>query len=552
MKIFFYRSALPTLIICFCSFIYQTGSAQTSNLGDEQINVVKPYEPTLSDAFKISDVPGRDTAVAYTPDLTYTVQPVRYETVYTITPIKPVKIKDETIKDLYRGFVKGGYGTKNTPYIEVFYNALRSKDFDAGVHLSHISSSGKIKDYGYPGMSETGIDLFGKKFFDQTLLEGRIGYNRLVYHYYGYNDPPDIFSKSETKHSFDDLQGDFSFKSINKSSESFRYMGGVAFHNISDNNDNNESRILLKGSGGKAIADGNLDVGVELDFMKYKPSGLSDENLNIYRMMPRYKGSMDKVDFEAGFNAVVESNDKTKSHLYPYANIILNMVPDAFSIFANLGGNLERNSFRDLSLENPFTASYLELRNTNVKLDISGGVKIRLERELFLIGSARFTDAKHQAYFLNVPAQNTLVVYDVIYDNTTTLNLHGEVKYEQDENTGVSGVFDYYSYNTHDLDKPLFKPDYKISFSAFHNLGEKIFLSTQLTYVASRYAMGYSTSDFITMKGYFDGNIMVDYRYSKVLSLFLNLNNFTGSKYARWYNYPSYRFAAMAGISWSF
>jgi hypothetical protein len=54
------------------------------------------------------------------------------------------------------------------------------------------------------------------------------------------------------------------------------------------------------------------------------------------------------------------------------------------------------------------------------------------------------------------------------------------------------------------------------------------------------------------MKGYFDGNISVDYRYSKVLSVFLNLNNFTASKYARWYNYPSYGFSAMAGLTWSF
>ncbi|MDQ3051704.1 MAG: hypothetical protein M3Q95_12515, partial [Bacteroidota bacterium] len=61
---------------------------QQGNLGDEQINVVKAYQPTLSDAFKISDVPERDTAVSYTPDMKYTVDQVQHQTVYTITPIK--------------------------------------------------------------------------------------------------------------------------------------------------------------------------------------------------------------------------------------------------------------------------------------------------------------------------------------------------------------------------------------------------------------------------------------------------------------------------------
>ena len=49
--------------------------AQTSygqkDLGDEQIDVVKAYQPMLSDAYKISDVPASDTMVNYVPDMTY-------------------------------------------------------------------------------------------------------------------------------------------------------------------------------------------------------------------------------------------------------------------------------------------------------------------------------------------------------------------------------------------------------------------------------------------------------------------------------------------------
>ena len=58
--------------------------------------------------------------------------------------------------------------------------------------------------------------------------------------------------------------------------------------------------------------------------------------------------------------------------------------------------------------------------------------------------------------------------------------------------------------------------------------------------------------DYKTIKGYVDISFGVDYRYSKVLSVFLNLNNITASKYSRWYNYPSYTFGAMAGLSYSF
>jgi hypothetical protein len=57
---------------------------------------------------------------------------------------------------------------------------------------------------------------------------------------------------------------------------------------------------------------------------------------------------------------------------------------------------------------------------------------------------------------------------------------------------------------------------------------------------------------YVKLKSYVDGNLEVDYRYSKILSVFASLHNLTASRYARWYNYPSYRFSALAGFSYSF
>src|SRR5262245_9314354 len=122
------------LIIVFTGLISVSSTiyAQTDtlkNAGDETVIVRKDYIPTLIDANKISDVPNGDTSIAVTPEFKYNIETKKYNTVFTSTPIKPVRIKDDNIKKLYRGFVKGGYGTHNTPYAEVFYNSLRSKEF---------------------------------------------------------------------------------------------------------------------------------------------------------------------------------------------------------------------------------------------------------------------------------------------------------------------------------------------------------------------------------------------------------------------------------------
>ena len=87
----------------------QWANAQTDNsknLGNEDIDIVKEYQPVLNDAFKISLTPQGDTSTSHAPSYTYNVEPQQMTPNFNITPIKPVKIKDEVIKKLYNGFIK--------------------------------------------------------------------------------------------------------------------------------------------------------------------------------------------------------------------------------------------------------------------------------------------------------------------------------------------------------------------------------------------------------------------------------------------------------------
>ncbi len=54
------------------------------------------------------------------------------------------------------------------------------------------------------------------------------------------------------------------------------------------------------------------------------------------------------------------------------------------------------------------------------------------------------------------------------------------------------------------------------------------------------------------LKGFVDMNIGLDYRYTKNISLFVNLNNLTNNQYQRWVNLPVYGFNVMGGLTVSF
>jgi len=54
------------------------------------------------------------------------------------------------------------------------------------------------------------------------------------------------------------------------------------------------------------------------------------------------------------------------------------------------------------------------------------------------------------------------------------------------------------------------------------------------------------------LKGIFDANIGLEYRYTKKLGFFLNFNNIANYRYYRYNNYPTQRLGFMGGLSYSF
>jgi hypothetical protein len=170
------------------------------NVYNEEINVIAPYEPSISDAFKINRNPEINDTIINIPKLTYSIKTKEITTSFSPEPIRPAKMLGEPLDKLYKGLIKLGIGTYTTPYGEFFYNKLRSKKYSGGIHYKHISSTGKIKNFAPCDYSNNALDLYGKKFIGIHTLYGNFNYNRDVIHFYGYN--PDNYTnllKNDTK-----------------------------------------------------------------------------------------------------------------------------------------------------------------------------------------------------------------------------------------------------------------------------------------------------------------------------------------------------------------
>ena len=550
------RNILLLTIVC-AQAKAQDNKGKTGNLGNEDVNVVKEYTPILNDAFKININPDADTSTLRAikvPDYLIEARPMNSN--YNTSPIKPVRIKDDAIKKLYRGFVKAGYGLESMPLLDVSFNSLRSKSYDAGLRFKHLSASGKINDYGFPGNSNNNLNAFGTRYFEKFSMTGEVTYNRDAVHYYGFQSPPELFSKSETLRSMNTLEGKIGLTSSRTEKEAWNYHVLAGFYNFSDNLDASENNTTLNLGISKHLNNSRFSIQTLGDFGKISQTGF-DYTRNIVRFNPRLDLEGKGYTVSLGGNLAVESNNgNNDAHLYPFVHGEYAIIDNVFRVHAGIKGDLQRNDLRTLSGENPFLGENIALNNTNQRLAIEAGTSIKLEHHLMLHGTILWSRLKNQDFFKNTFSNPT--TFNIVYDDATLLQLKGALEYKQAEKYTLAFSVNYNNYSPDNLKEPLYIPAIRIGFNGSYTIAEKIYLHADFFYNSSLNGVEYQqsasglTEKIVTLKGYMDANLGLDYRYSKVLSAFVSLNNIGFARYFRWYEYPSYRFLGMAGITYAF
>lgn len=543
-----YKFLFVSLLCCTLAF------AQNEITND--IVVVKGYKPVLADGLKISPMPIADTASVAVPKLTYKIQPQSLASSYQILPIKAVKIKEDNIKKLYRGYVEAGIGLQGTFYGDLYYNALRSKSFNAGLHAKHLSSAGKIKGFGFPGNSLNLIEVFGEKYLDHGTMDMKLAYQRNVFHYYGYDAEQTIISKSETRHIFNDINGSVNYKNSVSDKQALQTNIGLSFHHINDNLNIDESRFALLTQWKKQIATGTADAVFNFAYTKFKQP-LRTYNRSRLTLTPVYTLNYLPWTFKFGFNVEMEGEAQTKFRLYPVARFDYALI-EKVTVFGELSGKVEDNNFKSVSTLNPFLDDTIAVLNTNQLRNIKFGVHTRIDNQFTFNANVNFAKHKNVLFLANRYTAMQPVTFIPIYTGASLTAVHAELGYENSTKLNIWLKADYQAYSKFDTTSisNWHVSPFIFTLALNYNISDKIIVKTDwfLRSESNRIkydALGnYAGTEKI--KRWADVNISAAYRYSKVLSFYINLNNVAFAKYQQWYNYPVYRFNALAGLTFSF
>lgn len=524
----------------------------------KEVQVVKPYEPTISDAFKINRLPKISDTVKVVPRVTYSVNPHPYSTAIDIRPIKPARMVGEPLQKLYNGYVNIGVGTKLTPLLEAYIQNKRSEDYLIGSYLKYYSSYAKttLDDDSrvYAGFSDIDYKAYGKKFFENAVLSGDLGViNKKIYQY-GYNTDIDTsLNKEDIIQKYILFDVNAGYKSMYLDSSHINYDFKLGYDYLKDDYDHTESMIKVNVRLDKYfVAEmGGIDLDI---YHIMKNEELDSVNNTVISISPWIGIFGEKWKVKAGINVFSDLHgESSNTYYYPTGYLEYDVVNHFIIPYFGVDGKLDINSYQNTLAKNPFITPGLTVQNTDNSLILHGGLKGNLSKSTYYNLNVRYTITENMPLFVNdYTATNSIGnTFDVKYDEVEHIRYYGEFSYRPGTEFSFSLKGSYNQYQTNDEDYAWHMPDFNLDFYAKYNLRNKIILDANLNVIGNRYAeLIDGTAEKLNPS--IDLNIGIVYNYSKVLSGFIHFNNILSSENYLWHYYPSYGFNFTAGVSYSF
>lgn len=582
-----YTTTLALMIILYSQLLT---AQEEDNLGTEVVNVVKPYTPTIQDAFKVKATPQlNDSITTAKKVVTYSIFSAPVASTFTPAKGKAATVKKAKKVKLYDNYATLGFGSFTSVLAEFYSTFQISRTEDFGVFLNHNSSQGGIdnvltKDFFY----DTRLNLNYSARERDVSWRTDLDLKHQVFNWYG--TPRDAEGLVLQENGFSVINNDtdvahtFFTAGLNGSLElkdSFFEGGKVQLRYFADSEESTELRAVLTPTVEFPISSELVTTRLTVDYLSgTQGNAISETSVPInYGFLkaaihPSFVFLRDDLTIHIGAEPTVLLNtedSETDFFIYPKINASYRVVGDYFIAYAGLEGGLEQNNYHDFAQENPFVSPDLIIAPTDRQYDGFVGMKGKLAEAVSYNLRASFTAQNNNAFYLHNPYSpsgdgfgdagwdfgNS---FGVVYDDLTTLGVFAELNFDVNSNFKLKVNGEFFNYSTENIEEAWNLPNLRASLFADYQISEQWFAGAHLFFVGERQDLNFSTSPLdvliqpttVTLESYLDANAHLGYRVSDRLSAFARVNNFLNSDYQKWLFYEVQGLQVMAGATYKF
>lgn len=533
---------------------------------------------------------------------------LRPEPIDTILPDRPVDFEVLTVKatiaakvdslaaaklnvvqpqqKLYKGFVKAGFGLYTTPLGELYYDQTRSRDNAWGLHVKHMSSAGGINDVGPSQYSFNNVDGYYNHYIRNHEIGGRLMYDRRRVSYYGYEATDSIVSvllhapeppEDALRQYYNDIGFAARIRSLYKDSTLIAHDIGLEVHNYGSLSESKETNVRLVADLSKAESGDRYGVGILIDnnayrgilsngvFGEVRSASLGDLRINgtLIGLTPTITRQADRYIVRVGAGIYIDAQGRTSFHFFPRAYASYSLFDDILVPYVGLEGERRRNSFRSLTRENPWLIGTPLLRNSSQLYDFYGGLRGSFSSRIGFDVRLSISAMEDRPLFVsshNAPFGDR---FAAVYDRVGMFNISGELTYRADDALRLKGRIDVTTYDLEDEAEAWNLPPYQLALGASYSMQGKLIVTAEALFLGERKAGYYTNPGDASLEpavapvtkdldGFLDLHLGLEYRYTKRLSVFLDMSNISASKYERWSRYPVQRGLLLGGATYSF
>tara|TARA_B100001146_G_scaffold221449_1_gene231937 strand:+ start:33535 stop:35280 length:1746 start_codon:yes stop_codon:yes gene_type:complete len=563
----------------FCFGTAMIWGQEEDDLDTEIVTVVKPYTPTISDAFKVKETPVLDDSVTtQKKEVNYSIFSVPVASTFT-----PAKGKAETVEKakkikLYDNYATLGFGNYTTILGELFSNFEISRTDQAGFFFRHNSAQGDID----------GIVLENK--FYNTSLDGyynsrqrdlsyRVdaGVSHQLYNWYGLPDEMVPFT-AETIAGIDPQQtylgaqlgGNIAVE------DSFFEQLSAKIQYVSDAFSSSEFRITAQPEFQFPLSEFELKVKGEVDYLtgsferNYANTSELPYGLLIAGVAPAWVYANEDLTVALGAAAVVgvdTERSQSDFFIYPRIQASYRLVDEVLVAYAGADGGLRQNSFYQFKEENPFVSPTLFIAPTNELVDGYVGLKGKLSNAVGYNVRGGYRSQENRALFRLNPYKGSSTAFEgyengnsfgVVYDDINTFSLFGELQVQVSDDFSLGINAEYQQYNTTNQAEAWNLPELQATVFSNFNITEQIYAGASVFYVGERFDLFQDTTGAsgpavtLTLDGYVDANAHVGYKVNDRLNIFLKGSNLVGGNYEKWANFPVQSIQGLLGATYKF
>lgn len=547
-------------------------SQEEENIGTEVINVVKPYTPTVSDAFKVKETPVIDDDTELNKkEIEYTIFSIPVASTFTPSKGKAAVVEKQAPKKLYNNYASLAIGSYLNVLAEFYATLPVSGTENVTIGLNHHSAQGEIKEVQLDDKfydSEVSLIYAKREKNVSYQIEGLFKHQQ--YNWYGTSyDLTDLQRANiDALHTYytGGLNGSLSVNN------SFFKGGNFNYSRFWDSYESTENSIVLAPKFEFEILDYNISLNATLDYVGGALKAITPEQKYSYLktgVHSSYKYTQDNLVVNLGAELVFgldSENSKSDFFVYPKINATYNLLDDFVIAFAGVDGGLQQNSYEEFAQENKYLAPDLIITPTHNQFDAYLGFRGKLSSKVSYEVKGAYLNEQNKALYMMNPVNDVDLetenykktnTFGVVYDDVNTLQFKGKLTAQVSKNYSVGLSGEYASLSTDKLEYAWNVPQLKAALFGDFTFSEKWFGGINLFYIGERMDALQSTTalvtpETITLKGYFDANAHVGYHITSRFTAFLKANNVASQGYEKWQTYPVQQLQVLGGVTYKF